>query len=271
MIFKGLRRGCRSRGTLFGSIVFFCHLRVDLHIMLHGVVIDMRLRLFKKRYLFLSARTRKKTAIVFYMAAAAAVMIMLACLFFNRIYPNFINRMSIYGHNYAVKLINSSRSEIAEKSSAEEFSNIAANSDGRIVSVESNTMSMNLFKARLIDALQSRLENSDTGVLEIPIGSLLSREVFAAYGPRIKIKVIPGGIAEADFSAEFVSCGINQVKHKIYLNVSLTVSFISATMNNSQTVTTKVPVSETLVSGDVPRYYGGSAAAAAADNMAFGE
>lgn len=233
--------------------------------MLHKAVCDMRLRVFKSRYLFFSARKRKKAVISFYGMLAAVTVVMFIWLFFNRIYPNYINRMNIYGHNYAVKLINSSLNDTVSKSNFESFSDMTSDGNGKIVSIETNAMSMNLFRVKLIENLQSKLESADVGILEIPLGSLLNREIFAAYGPRIKIKVIPGAVAEADFDEEFVSCGINQVKHKIYLNVSVTISFISATMNNSQLVTTKIPISETLISGDVPRYYGGNAAAAFED------
>ena len=116
---------------------------------------------------------------------------------------------------------------------------------------------MNAFKAELTKKLQDNINNLPDGYIMIPLGSLSNKEIFSGLGPKIKIKIIPNGIVKTDFSEEFVSCGINQVKHRISLDVSVKISVISATMYKTQEVNTSVPVSETIISGVVPNYYGG--------------
>ena len=75
-------------------------------------------------------------------------------------------------------------------------------------------------------------------------------------GYRIPISISTDGFAKIDFDDEFTSCGINQVKHKIYMTISVRISVISAVFTKTETVTSGVPVAETIISGTVPNYYG---------------
>lgn len=218
----------------------------------------MRLRLSGSRFFSLSKRNKKKIRIITIIAFLNIIILIICGILFKQIYPNFIERISVYGYNYGVEVINSVIIKIAEENRTEKFSDIIKDNDGNIVSVETDTMAMNLFKAKLVKGLNEKLSNINAETIEIPVGSLLNEEIFAAYGPKIKIKVIPIGIANADFSEDFISVGINQVKHKIYLKVSFKLSFVSASMNKTETITAQVPISETFIVGEIPKYYGGN-------------
>jgi len=54
----------------------------------------------------------------------------------------------------------------------------------------------------------------------------IRKSLFAAGGPKINVRVIPTGSVETDFESEFVSAGINQTRHRIYLEVKTTVGIV---------------------------------------------
>ncbi|MBQ3463790.1 MAG: hypothetical protein IJH36_11955, partial [Clostridia bacterium] len=56
----------------------------------------------------------------------------------------------------------------------------------------------------------------------------------------------------------FTSAGINQVYHKIYLDVSIEMSYMGIMIADTRTVKTTALVSETVIVGDTPQYYGSS-------------
>ena len=210
----------------------------------------MRFRMYRRRI-----RPNCK----FYFVLLIVFTVLSGHLFFSRIYPNYTARVDIYMNNLGNKVINSALSEIMRNKSGDYFENIQTNSEGRVMSVEADTYKMNLFKAEYTDLLLEKLDNA--GYIEIPLGSLLKEEMFSGFGPKMKIKVVSNGTVKTDFSEDFVSCGINQVKHKIYIKVSVSFSAISATMRRSRTVETEIPIADTVIPGTVPNYYGGIQAA----------
>lgn len=185
---------------------------------------------------------------------------MLLCgLFFKRIYPNYIARIDIFMDNTATEIINAALYDtLAEEY---QFERILYDADGRAVSIETDSGELNLFKAKYTEMLYKAIKQRETGYIFIPLGSLLSREIFSGMGPRIKIKTEINGTVKADFKESFTSCGINQVKQKIFLDATICFTAVSATMYRSKSVNTTVPVTETVISGVVPNWYGAGSTA----------
>lgn len=211
----------------------------------------MRMGLYKKR--FMQIRCRKKIAVVIFFFLTVFII----RIFFERIYPNYISRIEVYSENLAVSMINSALIEVKEIFLNDYgFSETALNSKETVSFIEEDTGKINLFKAEYVRCLQKKINDTSFGYIKIPLGSLSGREIFSGIGPEIKIKTIPYGVVNADFEEEFVSCGINQVKHKLFLRVKVKITMISATMRKTHVTDEVIPISETVICGDVPTYYG---------------
>ena len=74
--------------------------------------------------------------------------------------------------------------------------------------------------------------------------------------PKVTIRIYPVSIVIADFKRVLYSVGINKVKHKLYLDVSMKMSFVGMMFAQSDTVETSVLLNETIIVGDTPTYYG---------------
>ena len=73
------------------------------------------------------------------------------------------------------------------------------------------------------------------------------------FGPSITVKIIPSGTVGSDFKTEFISTGINQTRHRVYLEVVSSVRIISPlTASKSIEVKNNVNVAETVLIGNVP-------------------
>ena len=57
------------------------------------------------------------------------------------------------------------------------------------------------------------------------------------------------------FEDEFISAGINQTKHKISIIIILNIEIILTNKSSVTSVKSEVPVSETLIIGDIPNVY----------------
>ena len=74
-------------------------------------------------------------------------------------------------------------------------------------------------------------------------------------GPKIRIRIISFPAVSTDFDSELVSSGINQTRHKIYLTLRARIR-IAIPLNTADIdVESRVPVTETIIVGDVPQTY----------------
>ena len=184
--------------------------------------------------------------------------LLIAVLFviFARIKPIFIEKASHSAKVQATDIINKATDRVFSDISDLNLVIINQDETGNISSVNADTIEMNRLKTRLSKSIQECAEFSDESTVHIPIGSLTNIAVLQGVGYRIPVKVSTDGFSKIDFGDEFISCGINQVKHKIFMTVSVRVSVISSVFTKTETITTQIPVSETVISGTVPKYYG---------------
>ncbi len=175
---------------------------------------------------------------------------------FKRAEPVFTAKASAYSNSAFTELVNKCIADMAETEEFSEFFEIISNDAQRITAIEANTAKINSIKSKLLMNVQNALSSAYPAYVDIPLGSLSGYYLLAYAGPSIPVKVMPASIVDGSFDEEFVSVGINQVKHKIYLDVSVDMRYTGYLLHESETITASVPIAETVVVGEVPAYYG---------------
>lgn len=66
------------------------------------------------------------------------------------------------------------------------------------------------------------------------------------------VKVVPAGSVSSEFLTEFTSAGINQTRHRIYMQLSATVRIVIPTGAKLVEVLSLAPIAETVIVGNVP-------------------
>ena len=86
------------------------------------------------------------------------------------------------------------------------------------------------------------------------IGTVIitNKSVFYNLGPKVPVKIEPIGNVVTSYESKFESAGINQTRHKIYLNISAKVRLKLPMNNDDIDVTTQIPVSDTIIVGKIP-------------------
>ena len=67
--------------------------------------------------------------------------------------------------------------------------------------------------------------------------------------------MLPVGSVTTEFKTEFESAGINQTRHKIYIEASARVDLILPRGAQSAAINTQVSVAESIIIGGVPESY----------------
>lgn len=183
-------------------------------------------------------------------------LIFLIWLIFTKLQPSFIEYAKVYSNNIANEVVNSAVDDVFVKEEYQSLAKIMENSSENIKAIETDTAKINRLKSAIIQSMQKNIDSHKSDMVYVPLGSCSNLYFLAGLGPKVPIRIYPVSIVNADFKESFDSVGINQVKHKLYLDVSMKMSFVGMMFAQSDTVETSVPLNETIIVGDTPTYYG---------------
>lgn len=133
--------------------------------------------------------------------------------------------------------------------------NIVRNESGDIVLITSNAIQINSLSREIVENAQKKLEGMGQKGVDIPLGTFTGLPVFVGVGPPVTIKLTPIGAINCTFTSSFVSAGINQTNHRIYLEVISNINIILPTSTKNLTTTTHMLISENIIIGKVPDTY----------------
>ena len=133
-----------------------------------------------------------------------------------------------------------------------DFVTITRNEAGEITALSADMARLNLLRAELSAHLLERLEDSQLE-LTVPVGSLLPFEPTWARGPELHLRALALGTASAEFESEFTSAGINQTRHRLWLELSVPVTVLLPGGGEELTVDSRLCVAETVIVGQVPQ------------------
>ncbi len=116
-----------------------------------------------------------------------------------------------------------------------------------------NTMEVNRIVAATTLRVQESLAALRGEVVRIPLGQAFHSELLSSMGPRIPFTIIPIGTVNVEVTDAFEQAGINQTRHKIYLDVYTDVRIVIPFVTSTVTVTSQVPIADVTYLGEVPQ------------------
>ncbi len=135
------------------------------------------------------------------------------------------------------------------------FAKINYNSSGEITSIESDTVSINKFKASFALSITKALGEINQFKFYIKLGTLIGPEFLTERGPKIYFKVLSSEYVQTEIVSRFEEAGINQTAHKILLDVSVNICCYFPGYTTSVTVQSELSLAETVIIGTVPSFY----------------
>lgn len=181
------------------------------------------------------------------------VFILSIFLYDKKIYPAVLQ--------VAESLIKADTIECISKTSMELFDEefnydemiiIDKDNEGNINMIRANTVKLNYLTSRLSIRCNEELQKMGEVGVEVPLGWMTDNSAFYEFGPDINVKLDPIGNMKVSYESKFESAGINQTRHKIYLNVEARVRMKIPLNSKEQVVTCQIPVAETIIVGKTP-------------------
>ncbi|HHW42552.1 MAG TPA: sporulation protein YunB [Desulfotomaculum sp.] len=134
----------------------------------------------------------------------------------------------------------------------QDFVQVHKDSQGHIVLMQANTVKINQFNADVTLAAQAALQELSRQRFGVPLGQVTGTQLLASYGPRIPVTIVPVGSVRVDVNDQFEQAGINQTRHRIYLDFSTEVRIVMPPGSATTLVATEVPLVESIIVGQVP-------------------
>lgn len=153
----------------------------------------------------------------------------------------------------SIEVINESILELYSKEfSYEDAIKIEKDDEGNITMVRADTIKLNGLASKVSLQAQGQLKDLGKSGIRFPLGYITKNILLSQLGPLVKVSMFPIGSVQVNYISEFESAGINQTRHKIYLEVEALVRVVVPTKSDQVQVKDTVPIAETIIVGKVP-------------------
>ena len=127
--------------------------------------------------------------------------------------------------------------------------------DGSLVAVTTGCESGNRLRSRITTAMLEGLSAMEEETVTVPVGSLSGLTALSGLGWEIPVRLIGVTNVDSGFDSGLSAAGINQTLHRITLTVRADLTLLLPGGPCTATVTTQIPLSETVLLGQVPQSY----------------
>ena len=170
--------------------------------------------------------------------------------------PVILDTCTAQVHALGINSINNAASTvITEDLNYEDLFEIEKNSAGDIISIQARSPKINRLARELARLTQHNLESIEDEVISIAIGTFTGITLLIGVGPAINIPIKPIGVANCTFVSEFITAGINQILHKIYINIKVDIEVALPIYDLIVNVVSEILICENLIVGKVPETY----------------
>lgn len=129
-------------------------------------------------------------------------------------------------------------------------------SSGRIQAVDFNFKEYSRIVGETTYRVQNRLKEFEEQKVDrtIPLGLATGSSFLAQLGPELPVTFVPIGSVKTRLETKLEEAGINMVLATVYIFVEVDLRIVIPFATEQQTVKTEIPITHSLIIGDVPTY-----------------
>ena len=187
----------------------------------------------------------------------AFIFVMLMLFVYNTCYSGTIKEKArVKANEVAVSAINNAVNATLKEQNLDyyNFFNITTKPDLTVSYLSVNTVAANRFKAELSQKILKCIGDYSREEITMSPFSMYGY-TCVPFGLKIPVLVVPIEILSTDFISTFEAHGINQTLHKLGIKVEIAIKLLLPVGSESFDVKTIVPVTETIIVGNVPDTY----------------
>ena len=143
----------------------------------------------------------------------------------------------------------------ADVDAQQESGGIAVGSNGNITDIQTDSAKINMIKSQLNTEISKTFDNNDKRTIEFPVGTLTGIDIVSGMGSDISISCHTIGNINTTLKSYVESCGINQVKYSLYIDIVAEICIILPTDSKNITFDEQYLLAETVIVGSIPEVY----------------
>jgi len=215
----------------------------------------MRLKYYTRtlRQMHLKKRHISKPFII--ISIIIIIIIIILTFMYNKAVPIIITLCESNAKYIALEVTNKAVSECINDVKYEDLVTLKQDSTGKIIAINSDVIELNKLSTDISTKISYKLSSMETRYVKIPLTSIFNAGLFSGYGPKLALSIIPTGNVSSKYKSEFEQAGINQIRHRIYIEITTKVRLIAPFYTSTQEYVNEVTVAENVIVGDTPATY----------------
>lgn len=197
----------------------------------------------------------QKTTKIFNIFIIISIAIITANIVIKSITPVIDKQCTNIAKSIATKISNEQATIVMSRYKYEDLCSITKDSNGNITMINANVISINEIISDVAIKIQEELNKVENSKFSIKLGTFTGSRILSGRGPNVEIKMSTIGNLDTDLRSEFISVGINQVLHKIYLQVDCKVSVLTPFNTIEEKISNQVLIAEAVIVGTTPNTY----------------
>lgn len=198
-------------------------------------------------------KTHKYISFIVLIIVIIVILNITVVFFDQRVMPSVTEIATIMAKSQTLDIINKKSVDILSKDfKYDEMVKIQKDNQGNIILIQADTVKLNYIASELSTECNKELSDMKNTSIKVPLGWMSDKSAFYNIGPKISVEIEPIGNISTSYESKFESAGINQTRHKIYLNVTAKIRLRLPLRNQDAEVSTQVPVSDTIIVGKIP-------------------
>ena len=173
----------------------------------------------------------------------------------NSVLPIFDAMCQNKAESIATIISNEEATNVMREHTYDELFTIEKDKNENIKMIKSNIIPINEIISDVALKIQNKIDERGRENIEIALGSFTGFKLLAGKGPGVKIRISSIGNVETDLRSEFISQGINQTLHRVYLQVKCKVNILTPFDNIEREITNQVLLVENVIVGNIPNTY----------------
>lgn len=173
----------------------------------------------------------------------------------NFINPIFESLCEDKAKSVATLITNEETTNIMKKYNYETFFKIEKDNNGNIQMINANVLKINQVTSDIAINIQNRLDEKQKNSIYIVSGALTGISFLSGFGPKIRLSISSSGNVDTDLRSEFISQGVNQTMHRVYLDIKTNVIILTSFKTIQKTIENQVLIAENVIVGNIPSTY----------------
>lgn len=126
---------------------------------------------------------------------------------------------------------------------------------GNVLMLESNMKNINIVISDVANRIQKSINNTESEDVSISLGSFTGVSILSGRGIKIPIRISTIGTVKTNVKSEFISQGINQTLHRLYLDIESEISVLTPFNTINESIKNQLILAENIIVGEIPQTY----------------